>query len=183
MNGTAALSPGTHRNLVCGYDINSAQKRHFLRRQLGSQHEGTDANGYFVKTNVFPDGGTRIESYFKDGSLARLTGTAVHPVRYTNNVELESGTNRFFTQEIKLDANANDTSEWTKTYYDTLNRPYKTVYANSTTNYPFIQSFYNAQGQLAKHVDPDGVTTLFVPVQSQRRACLHRRGHKPRRGD
>src|SRR5437867_3703318 len=28
--------------------------------------EGIDANGYFVKTNVFPDTGTRIESYFKD---------------------------------------------------------------------------------------------------------------------
>jgi len=37
LNGTAALSPGTNRNLVCDYDINSAQKRHFLRRQLGPQ--------------------------------------------------------------------------------------------------------------------------------------------------
>src|SRR6185503_4944442 len=122
--------------------------------------EGLDANGYFVKTNVFPNGGTRIESYFKDGTLAKLTGTAVHPVRYTNNVELESSTNRFFTQEIKLDASGNDTSEWTKTYYDALKRPYKTLHANSTTNYPFSQSFYNVQGQLSKQVDPDGVTTL-----------------------
>ena len=40
LNGTAALSPGTHRNLVRDYDINSAQKRHFLRRQLGPQQEG-----------------------------------------------------------------------------------------------------------------------------------------------
>jgi len=60
----------------------------------------------------------------------------VHPVRYTNSVELESGTNRFFTQEIKLDASANDTSEWAKTYYDAIKRPYKTLYSNSTTNYP-----------------------------------------------
>jgi hypothetical protein len=50
--------------------------------------EGVDGNGYFVRTNVFPDTETRIESYFKDGSLARLTGTAVHPSRYTNSVEL-----------------------------------------------------------------------------------------------
>jgi len=104
--------------------------------------EGADSNGYFVKTNIFPDGGTRIESYYKDGSVAKLTGTAVHPVRYTNSVELESSTNRFFTQEIKLDASGNDTSQWTKTYYDALKRPYKTVYANSTTNYPFSQLSY-----------------------------------------
>src|SRR6266487_5216800 len=89
--------------------------------------EGLDANGYFVKTNIFPDGGTRVESYFKDGSLHKLTGTAVQPVRHTNSVELESGTNRFYTQEIKLDASRNDTSEWTKTYYDAIKRPYKTV--------------------------------------------------------
>jgi len=37
LNGTAALSPGTNRNLDRHYDINSAQKRHFLRRQLGPQ--------------------------------------------------------------------------------------------------------------------------------------------------
>jgi len=41
--------------------------------------EGIDANGYFVKTNVFPDGGTRIESYFKDvkvkGSVLELKGS------------------------------------------------------------------------------------------------------------
>ena len=85
----------------------------------------------------------------------------MHPVRYTNSVELESGTNRFFTQEIKLDVSGNDTIEWIKTYFDALKRPYKTVYANSTTNYPFSQSFYNSQGQLSKQVDPDGVITLF----------------------
>ena len=123
--------------------------------------EGLDANGYFVKTNIYPDGGTRIESYFKDGTLGKLVGTAVHPVRYTNSVELESSTNRFFTQEIKLDASGNDTSEWTKTYYDAIKRPYKTVYSNSTTNYSFSQSFYNAQGQLSKQVDADGVSTLY----------------------
>jgi len=122
--------------------------------------EGIDGNGYFVKTNGFPDGGTRIESYFKDGSLAKLTGTAVHPSRYVQGVELESNTNRFFTQEIKLDAGGNDTSEWTKSYYDMLKRRYKTVFSKSGTPYPFSQSFYNVQGQLWKQVDPDGVATL-----------------------
>ena len=39
MNGTAPLSPRTNRNLVFDYDINSALKRHFLRRQLGPQHQ------------------------------------------------------------------------------------------------------------------------------------------------
>jgi hypothetical protein len=62
-----------------------------------------------IDINVFPDGGTRIESYYKDGTLAKLTGTAAHPARYTNSIELESSTNRFFIQEFRLDASGNDT--------------------------------------------------------------------------
>jgi hypothetical protein len=62
----------------------------------------------------------------------------------------------FAAKEIKLDANYNDTSEWTKTYTDMLGRTYKTVYPDAA----YHQSFYNNLGQLWKERDPDGVVTL-----------------------
>ena len=34
-----------------------------------------------IVTTTYPDGGTRVEAYFLDGSLKSVTGTAVHGVR------------------------------------------------------------------------------------------------------
>ena len=55
----------------------------------------TDANGHQVRKTTItnPDGGTRMETYYLDGTLQSVTGTAVHPVRYT----CDSG-----AREIKL---------------------------------------------------------------------------------
>jgi RHS repeat-associated protein len=116
----------------------------------------TDGSGQTVKTTTAPDGGTRIETYYQDGSLRSLTGTAVFPVRYEYGVENEGGVQRPYTREIKLNTSGGDTSEWTKTYADTNGRSYKTVYADSASS----QSFYNNQGQVWKQVDPDNVITF-----------------------
>ena len=88
-----------------------------------------DGSGQLIKVTTYPDTTTRIETYAIDGSLLKVTGTAVLPVRYAYGVETDGGVQRFYKQEIKLDANGNDTSEWTKTYTDMLGRAYKTVYA------------------------------------------------------
>jgi len=109
---------------------------------------------------MYPDGGTRIENYYADGQLAKLTGTAVNPARYEYGVEQDNGVWRAYRKEIKLDANYADTSEWTKTYTDMLGRDYKTVFAAQSAPYPYRQSFYNNLGQLWKEQDPDGVVTL-----------------------
>ncbi|MGO8931763.1 MAG: RHS repeat domain-containing protein [Limisphaerales bacterium] len=122
-----------------------------------SYNQSFDANGQTVKTATYPDGGTRVETYYQDGSLRTLTGTAVFPAGYDYGVESESGVQRAYTKETKLDASGNGTSEWTKTYSDMLGRAYKTLYADSASS----QSFYNNQGQLWKQVDPDGVSTLY----------------------
>ena len=108
----------------------------------------------------YADGGTRIESYYVDGQLARVTGTATSPIRYEYGVEQDGSAWRTYTKEIKLDANYNDTSEWTKTYMDMLGRSYKTVLAAASTPYPYRQSFFNNQEQLWKERDPDGIVTL-----------------------
>jgi RHS repeat-associated protein len=123
-----------------------------------SYAESFDANGHLVKTTTYPNQTMRIETYYKDGSLFSVTGSAVHGVRYEYGVEQESGVYRRYTWEIKLDANGNDTSEWTKTYFDMVDRAYKTVYADGS----YGQSFYNNKGQLWKQRDPDRVVTLFA---------------------
>lgn len=120
-----------------------------------------DGDGQLVKITTFPDTGTRIETYYRDGSLQSVTGTAVFPVRYEYDVESDGGSQRFYTKEIKLDANGNDTSEWTKTYQDGAGRRYKTVSAAASGN-PFSISYYNTKGQLTNQVDPDGVSTLYA---------------------
>lgn len=120
-----------------------------------------DGTGQLVKQTTHADGGRRIETYYRDGQLQSVTGSAVFPVRYEYGVESESGVQRLYTKETKLDAAGSDTSEWTKTYTDMLGRTYKTVYA-AASGAPFAISYWNTKGQLTNQVDPDGVSTLFT---------------------
>ncbi|MBI3418204.1 MAG: hypothetical protein HY043_23180 [Verrucomicrobia bacterium] len=126
--------------------------------------ETIDGTGQTVKTTTFAagtaDAATRIETFAKDGSLVKVTGTAVNPVRYDYGVELEGGVQRAFTKEIKLDAGGSDTSESSKSYTDTAGRSYKTVFA-AASGTPTITSVFTTLGQLTNTVDPDGVSTLF----------------------
>ena len=119
-----------------------------------------DSTGQFIKVTTNPDLTTQIETYALDGSLLEVTGTAVLPVRYAYGMESDGSVQRPYKQTIKLDANGNDTTEWTKAYSDMLSRNYKTIYS-SATGTPASQSFYNSAGQLAEQLDPDGVTTLY----------------------
>ncbi len=119
--------------------------------------ETLNGSGQLVRSTTNANGGTRIATYFKDGSLKSLTGTAVHGTRNEYGVENDGDIPRAYTKEIKLNANGTDSSEWVKTYADTLGHTYQTVFPDEAASH----SFYNAQGQLWKQVDPDGVTTLF----------------------
>jgi RHS repeat-associated protein len=113
--------------------------------------------GGLIRTTTYPDGGTRVESYFLDGTAKTNSGTAVHGVRYAYGTETDGVVYRPYTTEIKLKTDGTDSSETTKTYIDLLGRAYKTIYADGSTNV----SFFNNQGQLWKQVDPDGVATLY----------------------
>jgi RHS repeat-associated protein len=124
---------------------------------------GFDGSGQAVSTNIYADGGTRIETRRQDGLLLSVIGTAVHPARYEYGVEY-AGTNsqglsmtNFYVKEIKLETNGVDTAEWAKTYSDGLGRQWKTVYANGG-----IEEQFHNKGQLRGHSDPDGVITLYV---------------------
>jgi len=123
-----------------------------------TSYSETITNYQKLRTTTYPDGSTRVELYYRDGQLAKITGTAVHPLRYEYGTEQDGGIWRLYSKEIKLDAAGSDTSEWSKTYNDMLGRNYKTVYSDGATR----ESFYNIKGQLVKTVDPDGVTTLYA---------------------
>ena len=77
-----------------------------------------NTNGQQIITITNPDGGTRIETYYADGHLAKLTGTAVQSLRVDYGVEQDGSVWRQYSKEIKLDTNGNDKSEWVKTYSD-----------------------------------------------------------------
>jgi RHS repeat-associated protein len=114
-------------------------------------------NNQRIVTTTYPDGGTRIVEYYRDGQLAKVTGTAAHPMRYEYGVVQDEGVWRRYTKDIKLDNSGNDTAEVVTNFFDMMGRNYKTVHGDGATR----QSFYNSKGQLSKTVDPDGVTTLY----------------------
>jgi RHS repeat-associated protein len=96
-------------------------------------------------TTTNPDGGTRIESYQRDGTLLTVAGTAAAPLSYVYTGDS--------TREIRL-GSAGETTEWTRTTYDHAGRPRFTD-ALHRTNY-----FYNNLGQLVRETDPEGLSTL-----------------------
>jgi hypothetical protein len=112
-------------------------------------------------TTTYPDGGTKIELYNNDGSLDRVTGTAVHGVHYLYGAEVLNGICYSFQKEVKLLTGGTDSSEWTKTYFDGGGRVYMIVHsADSGT--PTEYRYYNTAGRLWKTVDPDGVVTFYI---------------------
>src|SRR5881396_1213846 len=62
-----------------------------------------NASGQTVRQTTYPNLSTRIETYNRDGSLTNVTGTAVHGLHYDYGVESESGTQRAYTKQIRLE--------------------------------------------------------------------------------
>ncbi len=120
----------------------------------------TNEFGGLIETTTNPDGGTSIQEYNLDGSLTNLTGTAVEPVTYVYGSASFNGANCFYSQEIKLNTDGTQSTEWTRNYTDPVGRPAGIAYAASGYTYPASHSYYNELGQLTNSVDPDGVSTL-----------------------
>lgn len=115
--------------------------------------------GALIRTTTYADGGTRIESYYVNGTLKSVTGTAVHGVRYEYGAGNDDiGNAGSYTKEIKLNEDGSDSSEWTKTFTDMAGRTTEVLYPDGH----YSRSYYNNKGQLWKQVDPDGVTTLYT---------------------
>jgi len=108
-----------------------------------------------------PDGGTRIEDFNLDGSLAAVAGTAVAPLIYRYGLAADGE----FVQEFRSAESVAMPgfggplpAEWTRTYRDFLGRSWKTEHADGAAE----MAQFNVRGQLVRQVDADGVTMLFA---------------------
>jgi YD repeat-containing protein len=96
--------------------------------------------------------------YYADGSLKETIGTGVHGKAYGYGHATDvNGNACTYTVVTNLNNDGSLSSEWTKSFSDMAGRTTEILYADGH----YDQSFYNAQGQLVKQVDPDGVTTLY----------------------
>jgi RHS repeat-associated protein len=121
--------------------------------------EGIDGDGLPTHTSIYADGGTRIETSYKDGQLKSITGSAVHPVRYDYNREYD-GVWREYTVGYKLDAAGTETGEWIRTLKDGAGRIYKAI-NSSATGTPTTEFIYNNKNQLVRQSDPDAVSMVY----------------------
>ena len=128
-----------------------------------------DGSGQTVKTTTFPDNGQRVETYYQDGSLKSVTGSAAFSVYYEHgsytsgydvfidgeNYDSSAYNSGLYTKETKGSASG---TEWVKTYGDVLGRSWKTEYPGGAAS----TNFFNLKGQQTKAVDPDGVARLYT---------------------
>lgn len=134
------------------YDITGRVTSVATPRGAASFDEIIDSNGHFVKTSALPDAGIRVETFAQDHSLLEIAGSGAHPTRYEYGVDASG----VFTKEIRLGP-LGETTEWSKRYTDLAGRESKIVFPDGAQ----AQKLYNAQGQLMKDLDPDGVTRLY----------------------
>lgn len=110
--------------------------------------------------------GTRIEDYYRDGSVKKVTGNAVFPVRYEYGITngTANGMAGFLTWRLerKLTTAGQDTPEWTLYFYDMGGRLVRVKQAAPQNQpNPTDERSYNDKGQLVREADADGVTVLF----------------------
>ncbi len=159
-NLLATIRRGTDSTLITNFQAtyDTAGRMLTSKDGLNNTTSYSETIAPIVRTTTYPNATTRIESHALDGNMVRLSGTAARGIRFTNNIESADGAYRLFSQEIRVNDNGTDSSEWAKTYEDGAGRPYKTIHANVATNW----LYYNAAGQLNKEIDPDGVITLYA---------------------
>ena len=151
-NGTSIITLSQSQYDVLGRIITQTNALNGI-----TSYSETVSNNKLQRTATYPDGGTRIETYYRDGRLEKLTGTAVAGRHYVYGGEQESGYYREYAKDIKLDGSGNDSSEWVKNYLDGASNSYKNLYADNN----YLQSYFNNKGQRWKQRDADGVATLY----------------------
>src|SRR6185312_15795344 len=110
---------------------------------LGRMTSYTDPNGktssyvytsdgtYNILTITHPDGGTEIDKYFMDGTLASVSGTAVTPAVYNEGVITQSETDPNGNWDPAIQAN----STWTSVTTGASTSPVTDGSANTSISY------------------------------------------------
>ncbi len=100
-----------------------------------------------------PDGSERYETYYPDGRLHSVTGSAVRAVEY----HYGAMTNAAWQKEIRLGPDG-DTNEWVRTVENLAGRVARVEYADGSVE----ENTYNHYAQLIRQTSRAGVTTLYA---------------------
>ncbi len=117
--------------------------------------------GQSQQTAVAADGGTLLTTYYLDGQVASITGTASFPESFIPSTEATSYGSKVYTAVVQrrtaLDDQGLGTNEWVETLGYQDGRPRITRYANALS--PTIEEVHYWTGSFRpnKRADPDGV--------------------------
>ena len=139
------------------------------------------ATAFRTRITTRPDGGTITETFYPDGQLQSVSGTATFPRRYEYGVTA----NQRYRKEIRLGENGEDLDS-TQTFFDMAGRVAKVVRSHES-GVPSVSTLhYNSKGQLIRSVDSDGVVALFeynaLGEQTASAIDLNRNGNIDRNG-
>jgi RHS repeat-associated protein len=114
-------------------------------------------------TTTDPSGGTRITTTYADGQTKSVSGTAAFPVNYAYGVLQDTEDSNWYaaTTTVKVDSTGG-TNEWETALQDGAGRTFKTLYAAASGPFPYSRVWFDAQGQLWKERDADGVIKLHT---------------------
>jgi RHS repeat-associated protein len=127
-----------------------------LGRRSTTRTEQRESGGQ-VTRSTGPSGEEVVETTTRDGRVLEVTGTGTAPLRYEYATESADGKFTMRTTQYRLDANGNDSGEFTRSWTDGQGRTIRQEDATgAATTY-----HYNAKGQLVRTTDPDGVTVLY----------------------
>lgn len=114
--------------------------------------EAAQPDGSREYRTTYPDGGSRVERYARDGSLLAVSGTAVSHVVFAYGYDEEGR----WVRESRPAAEG-DATEYTLTRFDFLGNRVALQHADGAE----VTWTYDALGRLVSQTDPDGVTQLF----------------------
>jgi YD repeat-containing protein len=118
---------------------------------LQNYNDETVTDGNLIRTSTYPDGTTYIEKFNRDGSIAEISGTSVHTVRYEYGMENDE----FYTKVITVGDSGSET-QWVKTFTNFMGQQYKSVYPDSSQ----VVTYYDDFGRPVKRVGQTGIVTL-----------------------
>ena len=110
----------------------------------------TNSEGERVVTTTHPDTSTRVETYYRDGGLKSVAGTAAAAEFYDYGAD----TNGSYT--IEYYGSNSSASAWVKSYVDMLGQRWKTVYPDGYTK----TITYDSKGRPVK--ESDGLTSTLT---------------------
>jgi RHS repeat-associated protein len=123
-----------------------------------------DGNSRQVTTTTYPNGSTRVETFYDDDRLYQVTGSAGRGAGYTYGVEVDAdlGYPVQTRTTVRLDEADAETGSYEKIYTDAPGRTYKVETPAADGGTAITRYTYNALNQLKQVEDPDGVSTLYA---------------------